>query len=101
MSERDVEKEHQVQLRRWKETHGELRCRSPPRLHGARAIMAAEPPSRQHLQQQPTIVMGAPQPSSKPPALPEGEGEPHPILRETGLQGSRLSLSSSEQDTYL
>ncbi|XP_048876885.1 TBC1 domain family member 10A-like isoform X1 [Brienomyrus brachyistius] len=101
VSERDVEKEHQVQLRRWKETHGELHCRSPPRLHGARAIMAMEPPCQQHLQQLPTIVMGLPQSASMPPAVPEGEGEPRPILRDTGLQGSDLSLSSSEQDTYL
>lgn len=60
MSERDVEKEHHAQLRRWRETHGELRCKSPPRMHGARAIMKAEPPSRQDLKQMPTIVVDSP-----------------------------------------
>ncbi|KAF5899954.1 TBC1 domain family member 10A-like, partial [Clarias magur] len=57
VSERDIEKEHLTQLRRWKEAHGELHCKSPPRMHGARAIMTAEPPSRQDLQQKPTIIV--------------------------------------------
>uniref|UniRef100_A0A673N5D2 TBC1 domain family member 10A-like n=1 Tax=Sinocyclocheilus rhinocerous TaxID=307959 RepID=A0A673N5D2_9TELE len=63
VSERDIEKEHLSQLRRWKETHGELHCKSPPRMHGAKAIMAAEPPSRQDLKQNPTIVVEVPQTS--------------------------------------
>ncbi len=61
VSERDIEKEHLSQLRRWKETHGELHCKSPPRMHGAKAIMAAEPPSRQDLKQNPTIIVEEPQ----------------------------------------
>lgn len=61
VSERDIEKEHLSQLRRWKETHGELHCKSPPRMHGAKAIMAAEPPSRQELKQNPTIIVEVPQ----------------------------------------
>ncbi|CAB1318415.1 unnamed protein product [Coregonus sp. 'balchen'] len=57
LSERDIEKEHLAQLRHWKETRGELHCKSPPRMHGAKAIMAAEPPSRQDLRQNPTIIV--------------------------------------------
>lgn len=57
VSERDIEKEHLSQLRRWKETHGELHCKSPPRMHGAKAIMSAEPPGRQDLKQNPTIIV--------------------------------------------
>ena len=60
VSERDIEKEHLAQLRRWKETRGELHCKSPPRMHGARAIMTAEPPSRQDLRQNPTIIVESP-----------------------------------------
>ncbi|KAL0965605.1 hypothetical protein UPYG_G00283460 [Umbra pygmaea] len=60
VSERDIEKEHLAQLRRWKETRGELHCKSPPRLHGAKAIMAAEPPRRQDLRQNPTIIVQSP-----------------------------------------
>lgn len=60
VSERDVEKEHLAQLRRWKEMRGELHCKSPPRMHGARAIMSAEPPSRQDLRQLPTIIVKSP-----------------------------------------
>ncbi|XP_076876560.1 TBC1 domain family member 10A [Brachyhypopomus gauderio] len=73
MSERDIEKEHLSQLRRWKETHGELHCKSPPRMHGARAIIAAEPHSHQDLQQKPTIVMDPPT-SSNSPAQPRDSG---------------------------
>ncbi|KAJ8285819.1 hypothetical protein GJAV_G00031270 [Gymnothorax javanicus] len=60
ISERDIEKEHQAQLKRWKENRGELQHKGPPRMHGARAIMAAEPPSRQDLKQLPTIVVQSP-----------------------------------------
>lgn len=60
VSERDVEKEHLAQLRRWKDMRGELHCKSPPRMHGARAIMSAEPPSRQDLRQHPTIIVESP-----------------------------------------
>lgn len=60
VSERDIEKEHRSQLRRWKETHGDLHCKSPPRMHGAKAVMVAEPPSRQDLRQRPTIIVESP-----------------------------------------
>uniref|UniRef100_A0A1A8LH38 TBC1 domain family, member 10A n=1 Tax=Nothobranchius pienaari TaxID=704102 RepID=A0A1A8LH38_9TELE len=57
ISEKDIEKEHQTQLHRWKESHGDLRCKSPPRMHGAKAIITAEPPNRLELKQTPTIIV--------------------------------------------
>ncbi|XP_077079691.1 uncharacterized protein tbc1d10aa isoform X7 [Siphateles boraxobius] len=60
ISARDVEREHRMQLKRWRKTHGELSYKSPPRMHGARAIMSAEPHSRQDLRQNPTIVVQYP-----------------------------------------
>ncbi|KTF71195.1 hypothetical protein cypCar_00044422 [Cyprinus carpio] len=63
ISARDVEREHRVQLKRWRKTHGELTYKSPPRMHGARAIMSAEPHTRQDLHQKPTIVVQYPVPS--------------------------------------
>uniref|UniRef100_A0A8C1Z736 TBC1 domain family, member 10Aa n=2 Tax=Cyprinus carpio TaxID=7962 RepID=A0A8C1Z736_CYPCA len=63
ISARDVEREHRVQLKRWRKTHGELSYKSPPRMHGARAIMSAEPHTRQDLHQKPTIVVQYPVPS--------------------------------------
>ncbi|XP_036384449.1 TBC1 domain family member 10A-like [Megalops cyprinoides] len=135
ISERDVEKEHHAQLRRWKETHGELHCKSPPRMHGAKAIMAAEPPSRQDLRQRPTIIVESPLAQTSPASTAtdstrkeeEEKGrkksqkgnlkktpsmekianpyplpsDPQPLLKDTPLQGSNQSLSSTEQDTYL
>uniref|UniRef100_A0A146ZT07 TBC1 domain family member 10A n=1 Tax=Fundulus heteroclitus TaxID=8078 RepID=A0A146ZT07_FUNHE len=122
VSEKDIEKEHQAQLRRWKETHGDLSCNSPPRMHGAKAIMAAEPPSRQELRQRPTIVVESPS-ASKTQAASEGEakGSMKPTkenghaavlpvvdpndasqaLNHMTVQGSKESVSSGEQDTYL
>ncbi|XP_034548614.1 TBC1 domain family member 10A-like isoform X3 [Notolabrus celidotus] len=69
---RDVEREHHSQLKRWKKNHGELNFKSPPRMHGARLIMLAEPPRRQDLQQNPTIVLEVPQPT---PKLKKGKKE--------------------------
>ncbi|XP_073767088.1 uncharacterized protein tbc1d10aa isoform X2 [Danio rerio] len=63
ISARDVEREHRAQLKRWRKTHGELSYKSPPRMHGAQAIMSAEPHSRQDLRQKPTIVVEYPLPS--------------------------------------
>lgn len=60
MSERDIEKEHHTQLKLWMEKRGELHYKSPPRMHGAKAIMNAEPPSRQDLRQNPTIIVQSP-----------------------------------------
>ncbi|XP_026099981.1 TBC1 domain family member 10A [Carassius auratus] len=63
ISARDVEREHRVQVKRWRKTHGELSYKSPPRMHGARAIMSVEPHTRQDLRQKPTIVIQYPVPS--------------------------------------
>uniref|UniRef100_H2SPF5 TBC1 domain family member 10A n=1 Tax=Takifugu rubripes TaxID=31033 RepID=H2SPF5_TAKRU len=157
---RDLEREHHSQLKRWKKNRGELNFKSPPRMHGTRIIMLAEPPRRQDLQQNPTILVEASQPallkkskeeqkskkrsvkkskpieeipnpyslpsdnSSRPsePArpLPESseaaEAVPNtksdllqqqqaltdaPPAKESPLQQSTQSLSSTEQDTYL
>ena len=57
MTERQIEREHLIQLRRWQETRGELQCPSPPRLHGAKAILEAEPGPRPSLQPSPSICL--------------------------------------------
>lgn len=128
MSERDIEKEHLAQLRRWKENHGDLHCKSPPRMHGAKAIMTAEPPSRQDLRQKPTIIVESPLESktdgegvnAKESKNPEEEkqketilplketgdpypalSDPSPVLEHMTVRGSNESLSSAEHDTYL
>ncbi|KAM9841258.1 TBC1 domain family member 10A-like [Aulostomus maculatus] len=129
VSEKDIEKEHFAQLRRWKETHGDLNCKSPPRMHGAKAIMAAEPPSRQDLRQRPTIIVESPlapvkdgksaedtkngrkteEETQKETVVPPQEtvnppppsGDLSPLLNQVTVQGSKESLSSAEHDTYL
>ncbi|XP_062239368.1 TBC1 domain family member 10A-like [Platichthys flesus] len=62
---REVEREHHTQLKRWRKNRGELNFKPPPRMHGARVVMLAEPPRRQDLQQNPTIVLEVPQPISQ------------------------------------
>ncbi|XP_029475623.1 TBC1 domain family member 10A isoform X2 [Rhinatrema bivittatum] len=57
ISEREIEREHLIQLKKWKEEHGELQCKSPPRMHGAKAINDAEPQSRKALQYSPSIIL--------------------------------------------
>lgn len=69
---RDVEREHHTQLKRWKKNRGELNFKSPPRMHGARLILLADPPRRQDLQQNPTILLELPQP---PAQLKKGKEE--------------------------
>lgn len=129
VSEKDIEKEHQIQLRSWKESHGDLCCKSPPRMHGAKAIMTAEPPSRQYLRQRPTIIVESPLASKTDGVQAENEQEslkskeerqkktmlppqetvnpyppatnPSPLLTQLPIQGSKESLSSAEHDTYL
>lgn len=154
---RDVEREHHTQLKRWKKNRGELNFKSPPRMHGARLIMLAEPPRRQDLQQNPTILLELPQSTpqlkkSKKKSVKKSQPaveipNPYPLLNDTSsppsdspapppvnskmsdtvpqidflhslhqqqppltdlppakespLQQSTQSLSSSEQDTYL
>uniref|UniRef100_A0A672ZR73 TBC1 domain family member 10A-like n=1 Tax=Sphaeramia orbicularis TaxID=375764 RepID=A0A672ZR73_9TELE len=121
VSEKDIEKEHLAQLRRWKETHGDLHCTSPPRMHGAKAVMAADPPSRQDLKQSPTILVESP--LERIPGQETTEGSKENIQSKTEKQkeaehtylspsdpspanqpkhqGSNESLSSAEHDTYL
>lgn len=129
VSEKDIEKEHLAQLRRWKETHGDLHCKSPPRMHGAKAIMAADPPSRQDLRQRPTIIVESPlapktdgeqaedakgsrktvEENGKEALVPSQQTDnlnPPPsdsslLLNHTNIPGSKESLSSAEHDTYL
>lgn len=126
VSEKDIEKEHLGQLRRWKEAHGDLHCKSPPRMHGAKAIMAAEPPSRQDLRQRPTIIVESPlaepdRPENSAAGSHTGSGkvksartpllqpvdphllstDPGPPPSRDGPSGSKESLSSGEHDTYL
>lgn len=73
VTERQIEREHLIQLRRWQETRGELQCRSPPRLHGAKAILEAEPGPRPTLQPSPSIRL-------PPDALLTGsKGKPKPL----------------------
>lgn len=130
VSEKDIEKEHHAQLRRWKETHGDLHCKSPPRMHGAKAIIAAEPPRRQDLRQRPTIIVASPlatktedeeraenaegkgktKEEKRTKAAPPSQElvnpylpptDPPPVLRPLAIDGSKESLSSAEHDTYL
>ncbi|KAG8521248.1 TBC1 domain family member 10A [Galemys pyrenaicus] len=70
VTERQIEREHLIQLRRWQETRGELQCRSSPRLHGAKAILEAEPGPRPTLQPSASIRL--------PPeaSLPGSKGNP-------------------------
>ena len=126
-SERDIEKEHLAQLRQWKETRGDLNCKSPPRMHGAKAIITADPPSRQDLRQRPTIIVESPLASksdeqgkeeteektrgennTEAPSLPAEMSKPYlspsdqsPLPKHMSIQGSNESLSSAEHDTYL
>lgn len=56
-TERDVEREHLIQLKKWKEEYGELQCKSPTRLHGAKAISDADPVGHKPLVHSPSIIL--------------------------------------------
>ncbi|XP_029940041.1 TBC1 domain family member 10A-like [Salarias fasciatus] len=117
VNEKEIEKEHYAQLRRWKETHGDLQCKSPPRMHGAKAIIAADPPRRQDLRQKPTIIVASPlardgvngregeggggggRAGVPAPADPDGSADGTALLRH--IAESEESLSNGEEDTYL
>lgn len=118
VTEKDIEKEHHNQLRRWKETHGDLQSKSPPRMHGAKAIMTAEPPRVQDLRPRPNIKVESflpPKPDEErgpfdqnstaplPPVVNPGylQPDPSPLLKHTTVDGSKESVSSTEHDTYL
>ncbi|XP_049595048.1 TBC1 domain family member 10A [Syngnathus scovelli] len=123
VSEKDIEKEHLAQLRRWQETRGDLSYRSPPRMHGAKAVMSAEPPTRQDLRQRPTIIVESPSELDAardtrkakkgkrkkksvlpPPAETKNTSPtltvPSPLLQPLSSHASKESVSS-EHDTYL
>ncbi|XP_063769450.1 TBC1 domain family member 10A [Pseudophryne corroboree] len=57
VTERDVEREHLIQLKKWKEEYGELQCKSPSRMHGAKAIRDAEPLGHKPLKHSPSIIL--------------------------------------------
>ncbi|XP_074869283.1 TBC1 domain family member 10A isoform X1 [Carettochelys insculpta] len=67
VTERHIEREHLIQLKQWKETHGELQCPPCPRLHGAKAISNSEPYSRKALEPSPSIIL-----PPSPALLPQG-----------------------------
>ncbi|XP_043921524.1 TBC1 domain family member 10A [Protopterus annectens] len=55
IAEREIEKEHLIQLKKWRETHGELLCRPAPRMHGAKPISDSEPHKK--IQISPSIIL--------------------------------------------
>ncbi|XP_078523366.1 TBC1 domain family member 10A [Lissotriton helveticus] len=57
ITERDIEREHLFQLKKWKEEHGEPPCNSLPRMHGAKDISKAEPSSQTLLAPSPSILL--------------------------------------------
>lgn len=77
VTERQIEREHLIQLRRWQETRGELQCCSPPRLHGAKAILDAEPGPRPALQPSLSIRLppDVPLPGSKAKPKPPKQAQ--------------------------
>lgn len=87
VTERQIEREHLIQLRRWQETRGELQYRSPPRLHGAKAILEAEPGPRPTLQPSPSIRLppDAPLPGSK------GKPKPHKQIQKEQQKQEKAS----------
>nr|XP_028565559.1 TBC1 domain family member 10A [Podarcis muralis] len=125
VTERQIEREHLIQLKKWKETRGELQCKSPPRFHGAKAISDAEPYSRKALEPSPSIILppgttlspkgrktkllkgnkrggqGKSTPVNGP--IPEENGTRTLLEPESSLlHQSKESLSSQEsEDTYL
>lgn len=98
VSERDIEKEHRSQLRRWKETHGDLNCKSPPRMHGAKAVMVAEPPSRQDLRQRPTIIVKSPLATVSDEEKSEGNRETRGKRRSKKEKQEEQSTSSEVEE---
>lgn len=109
-----------MQLKKWKETHGELLCKSPPRFHGAKDISESEPYSRKALEPSPSIILppGATlSPKGRKNKKKQERGKDSltngPILEENGAPTllepesslyrlSKESLSSQEsEDTYL
>ncbi|XP_067406322.1 TBC1 domain family member 10A [Emydura macquarii macquarii] len=127
VTERHIEREHLIQLKKWKETHGDLQCGSPPRLHGAKAISDSEPRSHKALGLVPSIILPPGQllppkgHKGKEKKRDQGKGRPGnglvpeengaqvfaepwtlPVLGASPHHQSKESLSSREsEDTYL
>lgn len=57
IAERDIEKEHLIQLKKWRQTHGELQYKPAPRMHGAKAINDSEPYPHKALHPSPSIML--------------------------------------------
>ncbi|XP_068096587.1 TBC1 domain family member 10A [Hyperolius riggenbachi] len=57
ITERDVEREHLIQLKKWKEEFGELQYKSPSRMHGAKAISESDPIGHKPLAHSPSIIL--------------------------------------------
>ncbi|KAG8455622.1 hypothetical protein GDO86_001721 [Hymenochirus boettgeri] len=57
ITERDVEREHLIQLNKWKEEFGELQYKCPSRMHGAKAISDSDPSSHKPLAHSPSIIL--------------------------------------------
>lgn len=93
-------------------------------MHGAKAIMTSEPHTKQHLKQMPAIIVESPlapkmdvneenrktkDEDKMKTAFPSQElinpyapsSDPSPLFEHITLKGSKESLSSVEQDTYL
>ncbi|GAB5579221.1 carabin isoform X3 [Prionailurus iriomotensis] len=92
VTERQIEREHLIQLRRWQETRGELQCCSPPRLHGAKAILEAEPGPRPTLQPSPSIRL--------PPDAPllGSKGKPKPPKQSQKEEQWKQAKASGQLD---
>ncbi|XP_060048806.1 TBC1 domain family member 10A isoform X2 [Erinaceus europaeus] len=82
VTERQIEREHLIQLRRWQQTRGELQCLSPPRLHGAKAILEAEPGPWRTLKPAPSIRL----PIEGPPPGTTGATRLHKPAKEQRKQ---------------
>uniref|UniRef100_A0A8C5MZX7 TBC1 domain family member 10A n=1 Tax=Leptobrachium leishanense TaxID=445787 RepID=A0A8C5MZX7_9ANUR len=57
ITERDVEREHLVQLKKWTEEFGELQCKQHPRMHGAKAINDLDAQNHKPLEHSPSIIL--------------------------------------------
>uniref|UniRef100_G1STG6 TBC1 domain family member 10A n=1 Tax=Oryctolagus cuniculus TaxID=9986 RepID=G1STG6_RABIT len=94
VTERQIEREPLIQLRRWQETRGELQCRSPPRLHGAKAILDADPvPGPPCSLRHPSVCLRTP-PSPAPKPSPSHPRRPR---RSSGSGQRRVGSWTSPQ----
>ncbi|NP_001089086.1 TBC1 domain family member 10A L homeolog [Xenopus laevis] len=57
ITERDIEREHLIQLKKWREEFGELKYKCPTRMHGSKAISDSETASHKQLAHSPSIIL--------------------------------------------